>query len=547
MHRLDEKDLYCFTPIKFHTKMDIPSDLLVDADTFYAGLDRLQFLSCRCCARFTPFMCYLPPLNGIQKHMCGIPEDRMLFCPGCVPRPGELQQMFHFNAVQSALCCPELLEALKGFEYSNPFYRKFAQFPRILLTIETRVSGQLPAQTGKPLMEKLKAMQQMFPEVHWMENRRYTQIQEMAGALAAKAAVVQHFYEPGKHKLTMDSPPDSPVEVKKSKPAMEIDWVPVPSSSLPFNETLPPYVAVEPCYKLKVLSSKSSFSCDICLFTEKNAIRYGEFIEKKTKSYTLRCHYFCLLSGTHVTQKGTDSSGILGFLLRDLKDSFKKYRQNVCSFCGELSAAVLCSEPGCTTKFHFICGYKNGCLTQFKDTFPSYCSEHLPVRNQYLHHENEFCIICKEDMGPYGDTSSFCSECEPEQEGGDMEYAWSHRACMQRNAFESGYYFKCPNCYEKEDFLVFARERGIFVPLRDATWELQEGAYKDIHKCECTAPKCLYLPEKGVKMVDADEGRDFVGCKACGGCTMHMRCANVTDRAEYFCDECKDESLIKLF
>lgn len=52
--------------------MEIPDEFLVDADSFYVGIDRLQYLSCRSCSRFTPFLVYLPPNDGNQHVVFGL-------------------------------------------------------------------------------------------------------------------------------------------------------------------------------------------------------------------------------------------------------------------------------------------------------------------------------------------------------------------------------------------------------------------------------------------------------------------------------------------
>ncbi|KAL9699164.1 hypothetical protein quinque_002605 [Culex quinquefasciatus] len=521
--------------------MEIPDEFLVDADSFYVGIDRLQYLSCRSCSRFTPFLVYLPPNDGNQHVVFGLQKDQLLFCPGCVPRRQHLLQMYPLLG-ESVLCDSALLAALQGFEYSNPFYRKYARMARTLVTVETRLDGELPADSFCLAVDaRFELVRRLFGGVHTLENWKYSGLQEIGTVLAAKAAEIRQFY--GENQLMK-----SPVRVEACPVVEEIreegemePLVDVGSSqegSETLNATLQPYIAVDKRFNLTVLSSKSPYSCGICLLTEKDVLRFGEFIEKQQKKDIFRCHYFCLLTGTYIVQNGRETSGVLGFLVNDIYSSFKRYRQNKCCYCGQLSAAVVCVEPGCERSFHYICGVKNNCLTQFSGPNPSYCHEHAPNDHPECHSENQTCWICCEEIGPYNPVASFCSVCPPEHETGKTEIGWYHRMCVQKFAFQAGYYFKCPNCFEMNEFTEYARMHGIFVPMRDASWEREKYAFKDIHLSKCSAEGCK---------VSGKKSKQLVGCKACGGATMHMTCAGVDDPSEYVCPDCMDATFIKLF
>uniref|UniRef100_A0A1Q3G0J9 Putative g2/m phase-specific e3 ubiquitin-protein ligase n=1 Tax=Culex tarsalis TaxID=7177 RepID=A0A1Q3G0J9_CULTA len=536
--------------------MEIPDDFLVDADSFYVGMDRLQYVSCRSCSRFTPFLVYLPPHDGIQHIVFGLQKDQLLLCPGCVPKRQVLLQMYP-SIGESVICDSAVLAALQGFEYGNPFYRKYARLARTFVTIETRLNGELPANWSFLALDtRFETVRRLFAEIHLLENRKYSGLQEISAVLAAKAAEIQQFY--GASQLPVKSPVRTEaipvVEVQEQQddcemPANEMEVVdlledvgPSQEETQPLNATLQPYVAIDKRFKLTVLSSKTNYPCDICLLTEKDGLRYGEFVEKHLKRGTFRCHYFCLLSGTHIAQNGHETSGILGFLLSDIFSSYKKYRQNECSYCGQLSAAINCAEPSCSRKFHYICGYKNNCLTQFSGEFFSFCHEHVPIKHPETHHDRQTCLICKDEIGPYNPVTSFCTLCPPELETGETEIVWNHRLCLQKFAFQAGYYFKCPNCYEAKEFTEFARQQGIFVPMRDASWELEKHAFKDIHQYRCCAENCQLVGNKS-----GGKKREMVGCKACGGATMHMICAGLNDPSDYVCSDCMDATFIKLF
>lgn len=464
---------------------------------------------------------------------------------------------------------------MKGFEYSNPYFRKYSRTPRMLITLDTTLNCvDIDSLQSLELSIRLEKFKNLLPSVHRVDNMKYSGLQEIVNVLVTKSREIQEFYveqrmpQPASTSLkpiqdiirtnssdTFRNFQQSSVLVSKISEIYQLlhlfislaSSAPIDSRKDIESTKLPEsgptsYIAADSRFKLTVLASNTTYECDICLSSEKNSLKYGEFIEKQQHKRTLRCHYFCLLSGTHISQQGSDKAGILGFLLKDINDSFKRYRNKICSYCNSRSAAIKCCETNCKRWFHYICGYKNNCLTEFMGSFASYCHEHHPIRHDIAHEKDYLCWICWEAMGTYNPISSIRSVCDPDNaEDHEPEIAWYHRECLQRFAFEAGYYFKCPNCFDKK-FADYARKHGVFVPLRDASWELEQGAFKNIHKRKCTAEDC--------KLANSRLGRkrsQLVGCKACGGGTMHIECAGVDDPSEFVCAECMDATFIKLF
>uniref|UniRef100_A0AAG5D324 PHD-type domain-containing protein n=1 Tax=Anopheles atroparvus TaxID=41427 RepID=A0AAG5D324_ANOAO len=298
----------------------------------------------------------------------------------------------------------------------------------------------------------------------------------------------------------------------------------------------------DPKFNLNVLKKNTEEKCDICLLVEFKPVRYGEFIVKKYKSTeTLRCHYFCLLSATCIPQRGQPSAGITGFLIRDIIDSFREFRDKRCVYCCHPSAAIKCCHEGCDRWFHYICGYKNACLTQFCGAHNSFCDQHLP--EEYANPpetKHVACEICFEPL-PWATDAKYSpvaivktcrdDECPP---------GLMHRECVQQFAFSAGYHFKCPCCFSKK-YIKNAQQHGIFVPSRDASWEREPGAFKDLHKRSCTAADCSLASTKA-----ANDVSKMVGCSVCGGQLMHKVCTQLEDPFTYLCKACKDESFIKL-
>ncbi|XP_055613831.1 G2/M phase-specific E3 ubiquitin-protein ligase-like [Uranotaenia lowii] len=556
--------------------MNIDDDLLSGQDNPYFGIDRLRFMSCRCCARNSPFLFYLPPSNDFAKLIPGLQLNQLIFCVHCLPPVDQLRECYP-EIETSIIKETNSLDLFKGFEYANPYYRKYAKIDRIIITDDT-LPLNIPCDEMIELeqTEKLDKLIECFPTVHRLENRRYQGLEEIGQLLFAKSQELQNYYreQRGKNGMiakrieTLELNPEDDVEVAVEDhdnllpmETGEISEDSLPNQLIQFKNQIEltmtedivdkslcqepfPYVVADPRFKLNVLDSSSEHLCDICLLSDKSRIKYGEFIEKPFARKTIRCHYFCLLSGHYLNQQGMDSSGILGFLLDDIMNSFKHYRSIQCYYCGKLSAPVKCSHDKCTRWYHYSCGYKNSCVTQFADQFNSFCHEHLPFQHPESHGPDTLCLICWNQIGPYNPVSSFCSICEPEEENSVPEIIWYHRACMQRSAFASGYYFKCPNCHDKE-FVQYARLHGIFVPQRDASWELETGAFKDLHSTKCTAADCRFGSKASGK--GSSGASDLVGCKACGGATMHTVCAQLDNPDDYVCSNCMDATFIKLF
>uniref|UniRef100_A0A182IU28 C2H2-type domain-containing protein n=1 Tax=Anopheles atroparvus TaxID=41427 RepID=A0A182IU28_ANOAO len=157
------------------------------------------------------------------------------------------------------------------------------------------------------------------------------------------------------------------------------------------------------------------------------------------------------LSATCIHQTGTPFAGIAGFRIQDIIDSFHEFRDKQCVYCCQRSAPIKCCRENCDRWFHYICGYKNECLTQFCGAHESFCDEHLPEeyenppQTQYVE-----CEICFEQL-PLGTDANYnpvailqtcrVDECPP---------GLMHRDCLQQFAFSAGYHFKCPSCLSKD-------------------------------------------------------------------------------------------------
>merc|ERR1712156_1223357 len=68
-----------------------------------------------------------------------------------------------------------------------------------------------------------------------------------------------------------------------------------------------------------------------------------------------------------------------------------------------------------------------------------------------------------------------------------------HLPCIQKLAINSGYFFKCPMCNNKDEFEAEMKKFGIYVPAQDAAWEREGNIYDGIYERHgtCDAENCL--------------------------------------------------------
>lgn len=234
-------------------------------------------------------------------------------------------------------------------------------------------------------------------------------------------------------------------------------------------------------------------------------------------NYNFLFHPKKQLLSTNLPQRGGDSSGILGFLLRDIRQEANAAKLRECDFCKEMGASVFCHK--CRIVFHVKCGLENRCITHFCDQYLSFCEKCAPMdsyRRQLQANppKNVTCDICMQLIGvvklPYVAYGDCCRK------------GFAHRTCMRRYALASGYYLRCPWCRDKK-FHDTIKLQSVFVPDRDASWERQPNAYRDLHEklMRCDEAKCI-----------CPKGRTYnkntwsiQTCTLCAATGRHFKCS----------------------
>ncbi|XP_036006739.1 G2/M phase-specific E3 ubiquitin-protein ligase [Fundulus heteroclitus] len=280
-------------------------------------------------------------------------------------------------------------------------------------------------------------------------------------------------------------------------------------------------------------SSIQEDCCALCRCSDDDPVTFGEKV--KLKEHKFSVHYFCLLTSSGVYQRGEENEGVFGFLVDDIKQEIRRAARLTCFCCKKKGACVGCNVRSCRRMVHFPCGRKQMFITQFTDIFPSYCQDHSPT--QTLSIDSDFslpqsCSICLDSIDPVLSYSVLkCPSCHG---------SWFHRDCVQHQAHSAGlFFFRCTLCNNKENFQEEMVRMGIYIPERDASWELEANAYSELLEVHnrCDAVTCL-----------CDDGRTYsakkgwfevIRCCLCGSTGTHRKCSGLKlDTRDWACTDC---------
>ncbi|GAB0088091.1 hypothetical protein DMENIID0001_024710 [Sergentomyia squamirostris] len=269
-------------------------------------------------------------------------------------------------------------------------------------------------------------------------------------------------------------------------------------------------------------------NCVLCRSSERDDVQYGEFLRKNRVSV----HYYCLLLTTIMEQNGNDEDGIRGFLLPDILESASKSVNKKCTYCRETGANIACCNLKCFRFFHTPCGAKNNARYTFHDTFQSFCHRHIDLPDDVEPHAAaDICNICCDEMGPYHPLRSIRTPC--------CSSGWFHRTCLAQSALSAGYFFRCPLCNDENTFRQFLVNRNVFIPDRDASWELAPQAFSELErKVSCDAIQCRCPNGRTAN----EHYWKMKICKVCGSNGIHVNCNKLFAHRAYTCRDC-DETL----
>lgn len=225
---------------------------------------------------------------------------------------------------------------------------------------------------------------------------------------------------------------------------------------------------------------------------------------------------------------GDDNEGFEGFLPEDIQKAVELSINIKCIRCNRKGANLKCSRTRCKNYYHTNCALKDDVNFQFTGEYPIYCNEHFSKNVEMLrkHKRNESCMICSEPI--LIDQKSIMFPC--------CKNGYFHHRCIQKYALTSGsHHFKCPLCSNREVCMKKLEKAGIYIPIRDALWELEENGFQglntelDLHCEKCESDR------------DSDKAHLWAMCNVCGSNGIHYSC-NLTSKQEismdYTCSEC---------
>ncbi|KAK7065286.1 Zinc ion binding [Halocaridina rubra] len=277
--------------------------------------------------------------------------------------------------------------------------------------------------------------------------------------------------------------------------------------------------------------------CWFCGMIDENELELGSLHVKED----LVAHFFCMLFSSGLPQNGDDEEGILGFLIPDILKELQRGKKLSCSFCSRKGATIGCSEKKCRRSYHYGCGLRHNCLFRFTGDFRSYCGRHREYQHGKGLGEKLECPICMDELIADPKLAVWAPCCNKK--------SWFHKMCIQQLAVSAGYFFKCPLCNDRDIFVEEMQKVGIYVPEKDASWELEPNAYIELERpVRCDAKICR-CPE-GRKLDDIGTRWEILLCNLCGSSGIHITCGKLPFTCnEWNCSTCLgmlDDSMKRL-
>ncbi|ODN02574.1 G2/M phase-specific E3 ubiquitin-protein ligase [Orchesella cincta] len=267
---------------------------------------------------------------------------------------------------------------------------------------------------------------------------------------------------------------------------------------------------------IEVSKSDPNIKCNYCQRSEINSLEWGPMYQLDG----VTVHYFCMLFSAGLSQNGQDDDGILGFLPKDIRKELKRGAKLKCKFCRGVGATIGCSTKSCKASYHYPCGLEKDSVFQFIGNFESYCKTHREKVVIPFSEIDSKCPICYEDVNE--DNFPLWPPC--------CKKRIFHKTCIMEMATNhAAHFFKCPLCNDKDIFSKAMRKAGVYLPDRDATWELEPDAFVEHNELysRCDAEVCTC--PKGREYSSSNESKPYklARCNGCAGAAIHKKCGGL--------------------
>ncbi|ELU04201.1 hypothetical protein CAPTEDRAFT_128759, partial [Capitella teleta] len=230
-------------------------------------------------------------------------------------------------------------------------------------------------------------------------------------------------------------------------------------------------------------------------------------------------------------QSGEDDEGLGGFLPDEILKEVRRSSRLKCTYCGQHGASVGCAVKKCKMVFHYPCGIKNRILFQYFDRFRSFCSQH---RDPPIANSPPADAVCSACVSPFDLKEAHSVLSMPCCKN------WLHRTCIQAQANSAGaHFFRCPFCNNKDNFQKEMLKLGIYIPDRDASWETESHAFRDLYEREmlCNAKTCQCTGGRRFNLEDSAKWAILL-CNCCGAKGTHKACSRGSSKENWTCQEC---------
>ncbi|KAG0435156.1 hypothetical protein HPB47_018657 [Ixodes persulcatus] len=110
-----------------------------------------------------------------------------------------------------------------------------------------------------------------------------------------------------------------------------------------------------------------------------------------------------------------------------------------------------------------------------------------------------------------------------------MPSKWNFGELQAQASSAGSYFFKCCICNNIDAFQKEMLDHGICIPVQDASWERELGAYQDLlyRYQRCDAERCRCPSGREASLEESGDW-EVITCSTCGSQGIHRACGNLS-------------------